>query len=54
MQDTEFNRKLMISELHKIEAVVAALLDPSPKDALDEINIEVKFDAAMRCLRTLT
>ena len=54
MQDDEFNRKLMISELNKIEAVVAALLDPSPKDALDEINIEVKFDAAMRCLRTLT
>ena len=47
-------RLFMISELHKIEAVVAALLDPSPKDALDEINIEVKFDAAMRCLRTLT
>ena len=54
MQDNEVNRKLMISELHKIEAVVAALLDPSPKDDLEAINIEVKFDVAIENRRKLT
>ena len=54
MQDTEFNRKLMEKELYKIEAVVKALLDPSPKDDLEAVNIEVKFDAAFETLWALT
>jgi hypothetical protein len=54
MQDTEFNRKLMASELCKIERVVAALLDPSPKDDLEAISIEVKYDVAIKNLWDLT
>lgn len=54
MQDSKANRMLMASELSKIEAVVKALLDPSPKDDLEAVNIEVKFDAALETLWSLT
>jgi hypothetical protein len=54
MQDSKTNRKLMAKELHKIEAVVAALLDPSPKDDVEAISIEVKYDVAIKNLWELT
>lgn len=54
MQDSKVNRMLMCNELSKIEAVVSALFDPSPKDALEALSIEVKFDVAMKNLWDLT
>tara|TARA_R110000751_G_scaffold154943_2_gene260026 strand:+ start:972 stop:1154 length:183 start_codon:yes stop_codon:yes gene_type:complete len=50
MQDSKSNRMLMASELCKIERVVKALLDPSPKDDLEAISIEVKYNSAIQKL----
>ena len=54
MQDSVSNRKLMAFELCKIERVVKALLDPSPKDDLEAISIEVKYNSAIKNLWKLT
>ncbi len=53
VKNDEVNRKLMANELHKIEAVVATLLDSPPTDSLEALGIVVKFDVAMKNLREL-